>query len=109
MADSKDADLFKSLFVSAKDQYDAGLRRAGLLLALAAVFHVAVFMPYIDAHQSIVDAEAQQFALDRQFAGVAEIGTELELVDRTVKSELPRLLDQHLKRLVQDFLLRRGG
>jgi len=103
MAESKDAELFRSLFVSAKDRYDAGLRRAGLLLTVAAVFHVAVFMSYINAHQSIVDAKAQQQTLNQQFAGVTEIGSELDSVDRTVKTELPKLLDLHLKHLVQDF------
>ncbi len=64
MDEKKNSDLYQSLFVSAKDKYDAGLRRAGMLLTVAAVFHVAVFMSYIDAHQAIVDATAQQQTLD---------------------------------------------
>ncbi len=103
MAELKNTDLFRTLFVSARDQYDAGLRRAGLLLTVAAVFHVAVFMSYINAHQSIVDAKSLQQTLDQQFTGVTEIRTELDKVDRTIKIELRKLLDLHLNNLVEDF------
>ncbi len=103
MAEPNDPSLIQSLFVSAKQQYESGLRRAGVLLTIAVVFHVAIYGPYIDAHQRIAAAEAQRDWLARGQELVGRIGDALGEIDGLVKKKLSGLLDSHLDGLVNDF------